>query len=85
MLAERTAEHQEFFREGEEVAYFSSPQELVDKVRYYLEHGDERKRMAEAAYHRVTSGNHSYADRLQQILELAGPLICERRGAALAN
>jgi glycosyltransferase involved in cell wall biosynthesis len=85
MLAERTAEHQEFFREGEEVAYFSSPQELVDKVRYYLEHGDERKRMAEAAYHRVTSGNHSYADRLQQILELAGPLIRERRGAASAN
>jgi glycosyltransferase involved in cell wall biosynthesis len=82
MLAQRTVEHQEFFREGEEVAYFSSPAELVEKVRYYLKHDDERQRMAEAAHHRVTTANHTYANRLEQILELAGALICERRGVA---
>jgi glycosyltransferase involved in cell wall biosynthesis len=75
MLAERTEEHQEFFREGEEVGYFNSPAELVEKVRYYLEHDGERQRMAEAAYRRVTTGGHTYAHRLQQILELAGALV----------
>ena len=73
MLAERTAEHQEFFREGEEVSYFGSPGEFAEKVRYYLNHDDERQRMAEAAHRKVTSGNHTYADRLKQILELAAP------------
>jgi hypothetical protein len=74
MLAERTTEHQEFFREGEEVGYFGSAEELVDKAGYYLNHDSERQRMAEAAYRKVTSGNHTYAHRLQQILELAAPL-----------
>jgi hypothetical protein len=73
MLAERAAEHQEFFREGEEVGYFSSPAELVEKVGYYLNHDSERQRMAKAAYRKVTTGNHTYAHRLQQILELAAP------------
>ena len=85
MLAERTAEHQEFFREGEEVGYFSSAEELVEKVRYYLNHDSERQRMAEAAYHKVTSANHTYAHRLQQILELAAPLVSERARADLFN
>jgi glycosyltransferase involved in cell wall biosynthesis len=75
MLAERTTEHQEFFREGEEVAYFTSPAELAEKVRYYLNRDSERRLMAEAAYRKVTSGNHTYVDRMRQILELAGPLV----------
>jgi len=74
MLAERTRDHQEFFREGEEVGYFSSAEELVEKVGYYLNHDNERQRMAEAAYRKVTSGNYTYSHRLQQILELAAPL-----------
>jgi hypothetical protein len=75
MLAERTSEHLEYFREGEEVAYFTSPAELVDKVRYYLIHENERQRMAEGAYRRITTGSHTYAHRLRQILELADPLV----------
>jgi hypothetical protein len=71
MLAERTVEHEEFFREPEEVGYFSSPAELVDKARYYLEHDEQRERMAQAAYRKVTTGGHTYAHRVQQILELA--------------
>ena len=82
MLAERTAEHQEFFREGEEVAFFGSPAELVEKAGYYLNHESERQRMAEAAYRKVTTADHTYAHRLHQILELAASceLYSERRG-----
>ena len=74
MLAERTEEHLELFEEGKEAAYFSSPEQLVEKVRYYLTQEKERKRMAEAAYRKVTSGKHTYKDRLENILQAANSL-----------
>ena len=58
-------EHQEIFCEGREVAYFSSLAELVEKVRYYLRHDGERHRVAEAAYRKGTTGNHTYAHWLR--------------------
>jgi spore maturation protein CgeB len=69
MLAERTEEHLEWFEEGKEAAYFDSPDELVEKVRYYLSRDDERQRIAEAGHRKVTLGGNTYKDRLIQILE----------------
>jgi hypothetical protein len=71
MLAERTQEHLELYEEGKEAGYFGSPEELVEKVRHYLAHGSERERIAGAAHRRVTSGGHTYKDRLQQMLRIA--------------
>lgn len=69
MLAERTDEHLELFEENREAAYFGSVEELLDKVRYYLSHEDERQRIAKAGYRRVTAGRHTYLDRLKEILD----------------
>ena len=69
MLAERTEEHLEWFEEGKEAAYFDSPDELVEKVRYYLSRDDERQRIAEAGHWKVSLGGHTYKARLIQILE----------------
>jgi spore maturation protein CgeB len=71
MLAERTEEHLSFFVEGEEMACFGSNDELVDKIRYYLSHEADRQRIAQAGYEKVTSGKHTYRDRLQEILKKA--------------
>jgi glycosyltransferase involved in cell wall biosynthesis len=70
MLAERTEEHLEFFEEDKEAVYFSSIDELVDKLRYYLHHDNKRVQIAERGYKRVTLNKHTYKDRLQQILNL---------------
>jgi len=71
MLAERTDEHLDVFREDEEAAFFSSSEELLDKVRYYLAHDELRARIARAGRLRVTVGGHTYANRLREIVTAA--------------
>ncbi|HEX8903435.1 MAG TPA: glycosyltransferase [Longimicrobiaceae bacterium] len=68
MLAERTAEHLELFEEGLEAEYFEGTGELIDKVRYYLDHEDERQRVAAAGRERCLRSGYSYAERLAEVL-----------------
>lgn len=69
MLAERTAEHTRLFEEGVEAAYFSSRQELLEKVRYYLSQEAERARIAAAGRLRCLRDGHSHQDRMSAMME----------------
>lgn len=66
MIANRTPEHADFFIEGHEYAAFDSPDEMVAKVRYYLQHPDEA--MACAARGHEKAKSHTYAHRVQQMM-----------------
>lgn len=68
MLAERTREHLRLFEEGEEAEFFDSKKELLKKVRYYLEHDEERERIAKAGRKRCVESGYSHHDRLKYIL-----------------
>lgn len=68
MLAERTEEHLSFFEEDKEMVCFGSDEELLDKVRYYLAHDEERQQIARAGHRRVWAKRYTYQDRLQEIL-----------------
>lgn len=70
LLAERTDEHQRLFVEGEEFDCFDTLAELVEKIRYYLAHEQQRQQVAAAGYHKVTQGGFRYQDRAQQIVNL---------------
>lgn len=72
MLTEDTQEHREIFGpEGEAVLYFRTPDEMITKLRWLLDHDDERRRLAAAARARIINGRNTYKDRLMTMLELA--------------
>src|SRR5882724_7101412 len=72
MLAQRTAEHQEYFEEDREAVYFGSLDELIDKARYYLRHDDARLAIARAGHVRCLKSGYRYVDRARSLLSALG-------------
>ena len=68
LLAERTQEHLDLFREGVEAEFFGDYAELLRKTRYYLEHEEERQRIARQGRLRCLESGYSNLDRLREVL-----------------
>ena len=64
----------ELYEPGVEVEYFSSPDELVDKCAFYLEHEEERAAIARRGYERTVS-SHSYDIRIAEMIRLINSTI----------
>lgn len=69
-LAESSDEAKEFFREEKEAVYFSEPDELREKVKYYLAHDEQRAEIAEAGLRRCIEAGYSYVNRARQVLKV---------------
>jgi spore maturation protein CgeB len=80
MLAERTDEHLALFEEGKEAEFFSSDEELRDKVRYYLTHSEERHLMAAAGRERAIKGGYSNHERLRSVLAIVETIKSRKLG-----
>jgi spore maturation protein CgeB len=77
MLAERTNEHLRLFEEGKEATFFGSDGELLEKVRYYLDHEEERKAIASAGRKRCLDSGYSHHKRLEYMLSAVdGQAMC---------
>lgn len=73
LLAEDTEEHRDLFGgEGETVLYFNDYGSAVEKANWLLARPDERQRLATAVYQHITNNKHTYADRLQTIIDTIG-------------
>jgi hypothetical protein len=69
MLTEDTAEHRELLgADGATTTYFRSVDEMVEKARRLVATDAERARLGAALYRLVTTGGHTYADRLRTML-----------------
>ncbi|WP_334163951.1 CgeB family protein [Phenylobacterium sp.] len=71
MLAERTGEHAELFREGEEAEFFETKEELLDKVRAYLAAPEQRAQVAKRGYERTRNSDYSYRAMVERIVQQA--------------
>ena len=68
LLAERTDEHAELFREDREAVFFETPDELVDKARYYVRNAKAREEIASRGGRKILENPNTYADRLKMLL-----------------
>jgi spore maturation protein CgeB len=68
LLTETSPGLERYFTIGRDLATFDSPRELIEKVRYYLDHPSERDAIAHAGHAR-TVAEHTYEQRIAEILE----------------
>jgi spore maturation protein CgeB len=82
MLTEETEEHKSLFGDdGENVIYFRTPKEAVDRLRWLLAHDAERAQLAANAHRLIVQGQHTYRHRLKAMLELASETAALSLGA----
>lgn len=75
-LVEAAPDYPELFRPGVEVETWNNVRELVDKIRYYLEHESERRRIAAAGKQRAFA-QHQWEKRFMDLfleLQIVKPL-----------
>jgi spore maturation protein CgeB len=77
LLTEAAAGLEHCYRDGNEIATFRDADELADKIRYYLEHPDERDRIAVAG-HEHSLRRHTYTRRFEDLLAQAAQLAAGR-------
>jgi len=76
MLHERTDELLSLFEEGKHAACFADAAELAGKISYYLDHEDERKRIAAAGL-REAAEKHTWDQRIEVVLAKHAELISQ--------
>ena len=71
IITQMTHDLSEFYEIGKEIVAYNSVDELIDKIRYYLTHDDEREKIAAAGYAR-TLRDHTYEKRFNDIFRTIG-------------
>jgi spore maturation protein CgeB len=71
LLAERTDEHLQYFKEGEEAEFFGCFEEMQDKIKYYLKNDELRRKIARQGMDRCRRSGYGNLDRMRQSFEAA--------------
>lgn len=69
LLTNFQAEIPYFFEEDVDLVCFDGPEDLCEKVAYYLAHEEERKQIARNGYEKVKK-YHTYRHRLEEMLQM---------------
>lgn len=68
MLTNYCGETADLFQEDKELVMFRTPEELVEKIDYYLSHDEERKKIAKAGQEKVLR-SFTYEKKFRQLME----------------
>ena len=69
LMTESATNLPDFFEPGREVVAYDGADDLVEKIRHFLEHDEERRRIA-AAGQRRTLKEHTYGQRIGELGEM---------------
>ena len=68
-MEETKKNSEELFEEDKEIAMFRTPEEMIDKIDYYLSHEEERIRIGQTGYRKVREC-YSYEKQLGEIIRV---------------
>lgn len=68
VLTNYCAETAELFEEDKEIVMFRTPEELLEKVDYYLTHDEEREQIARAG-HEKTMKDYTYENKVRELID----------------
>jgi hypothetical protein len=68
-LSEYSTDLASLFEEGKEAEFFRTRDEMLEKIRYYLDHDDERANIARNGYLRLKRDGHDVVSRAKEFLE----------------
>lgn len=74
LLSEHTEDLTTLFRAGIEADFFASKEELIQKLRRYVDNESLRISVAQAGYQRVVDDGHDVVSRMQQVIDWVGQL-----------
>ena len=69
LLTNFQAETPMYFKEGQDLVSFYSREDMLEKAAYYMEHEDERRRIATHGRETVEK-HHDYGTRMKQMMEV---------------
>jgi len=69
MLAERSPKHLSFFKEGVEADFFSTNEELLEKVQFYSKNEEFTKKIAEQGYLKCQNAGYDHHARLLSMIK----------------
>lgn len=69
LLSTRSRDQIGWMPENEAAVYFSSPEEMVQQASSLLADDAMRKTVAKSGHHVITSGHHTYYDRMMAIMD----------------
>lgn len=71
LLTQDTDNLRDYYQDGKEIVIFKGYKDLIQKIRYYLEHDKEREAIASAGYNR-TIKEHTYEKRFNDMFKIMG-------------
>ena len=57
------------YKDGKHLVFYHGPEHMVERTKYYLEHENEREKIAETG-RKFTLDNHTYLHRIKEILRV---------------
>ena len=67
LLTDRISYIEELFEDGKHLVLYDNLDDMIEKAKYYLDHDDEREKIAQAGYEHVMK-NHTIQSRVDVIL-----------------
>ena len=72
LLSEYSDDIASLYAAGKEADFFKSKQEMINKLRLYLEDGNLRRQVAEGGHQRAIRDGHDIVSRMAKVVEQVG-------------